>query len=194
MKSTLRCFIALEIPPYVRARIDKVLRKAARLFPSIRWTRSDQFHLTLKFLGGVPVAETPALLTAVEDVCRSFGSFDLDFQGLGAFPNPEQPHTLWVGIQQGTEEATALAGAIDEKLKELGYPKEHRRFTPHLTIGRVRRGESGSEELRAFLAENAELDFGVCEADAVTIYSSELSRRGPKYEPLAEITLGRYNF
>ncbi|MBR2692787.1 MAG: agmatine deiminase family protein, partial [Thermoguttaceae bacterium] len=57
-----------------------------------------------------------------------------------------------------------------------------------------RKYEPWSEELRAFLSENAELDFGVCEADAVTIYSSELSRRGPKYEPLAEITLGRYNF
>lgn len=193
MKSTLRCFIALEIPSFVHTQIDKVLKKAAVLFPSIRWNRPEQFHLTLKFLGDVPVAETPLLLSTVENICQSFEPFDLDFYGLGAFPNPECPHTLWVGINQGTGEATELAGALDEQLHKLGYPREHRRFTPHLTIGRVRQEESGSEALRAFLVENAETSFGVCDADMVTIYSSELSRQGSRYEPLAQISLGRYN-
>lgn len=191
MKSVVRCFIAAEIAPSVRSEIDKTVRVLAERVPSIKWVRPDQFHLTLKFLGDVATVELHQVIRAVESACREIEPFDLFFEQLGAFPDTDRPHTLWVGLSEGLDETRTLAQSIETALVRLDFPKERRLFMPHLTIGRVRQGapDPRLSQLAPLLAELRERSFGASEVDAVTIYSSELSRRGPKYDVLAEIDL-----
>ena len=95
-------------------------------------------------------------------------------------------------MSEGVEESSDLAEVIDEELAEIGYPRESRRFTPHLTVGRVKKSVPGDSNagLDAFLLPaKGPLFFGVSSVTSVTLFSSELSRGGPKYEPLAEIDL-----
>jgi len=192
MKSTLRCFIAVEIAPQVRSEVERIRPALARIAPDVKLVRPDQFHLTLKFLGDVPTVDIYTIQRAVEAACAEVEPFDLFFERLGAFPDENRPHTLWVGLSEGTEEIRDLAERIENRLLPLGFPREKRLFMPHLTIGRVRRQEEGNfSELASFLADRQETCFGASEVDAVTIFSSQLSRSGPKYEVLAEIDLKR---
>ena len=139
----------------------------------------------------MPQTEIHHVIRAIESACGRIEPFDLVFEEIGAFPNAEHPRTLWVGVSEGVEESTDLAEAIDAELAEIGFPRESRRFTPHLTIGRVKKGAHEDDSgLDAFLLPaKGPAFFGVSSVDSVTLFSSELSRGGPKYEPLAEIGL-----
>lgn len=210
MKSQVRAFIAIEISAQVRSEIDRYLKRHATGLDSVKWVIQDSFHLTLKFLGDVPMNEIHHVIEAVDRSCRGTEPFDLVFEGLGAFPHLENPRTLWVGVTEGIEPSRLLAERIDAELARLGYPPEIRRFTPHLTIGRLKGGRGDfdrrrggvrrfaertvesidprqTERLVRFLSENPDPFFGVSSVDGVTLFSSELSRSGPKYEVLAEL-------
>ena len=192
MKSQPRLFVAVEIAPQVRSKITRYLNSHVTDLKRIRWVAPDQFHMTLKFLGDVPQTEIHHVIRALKNACMRSEPFDLVFEDVGAFPNAECPRTLWVGVSEGIEESSDLAEAIDEELAGIGYPRESRRFTPHLTVGRVKKSVPGdcSTGLDAFLLPaKGPLFFGVSSVTSVTLFSSELSRGGPKYEPLAEIDL-----
>ena len=192
MKSVVRSFIAVDLASGLRSEIDKTARRLSAIAPEVKWVVPEQFHLTLKFLGDVPMTELYGMIRAAESACRGVEPFDLVLSGLGAFPNLDAPRTLWVGVNEGVEEIRALAARLDAELYALGYPKESRQFMPHLTIGRLprkERSETTDQELRDRLAQESETFFGVCPVDAVQVYSSELSRSGPKYELLSEIEL-----
>ena len=97
-------------------------------------------HITLKFLGDVPNVEVPDVCKHVAGAVADIEPFEIEFQSAGAFHTNDRPKTLWLGVApgEGLEQLAALNAAIEERLhKEMGFPKEHRRFQPHLTIGRV---------------------------------------------------------
>lgn len=223
MKSTVRAFIAIEISGGVRASARKAIKPLKAAFPDVKWVDDENFHVTLKFLGpNVPTTELHRLIEAVERACRNFEQFDLIFEGLGAFPNPSNPRTIWIGVTDGVDELRRLAKRVDEELEALGYPVESREFSPHLTVGRTRQRDRGGKavyeegeftrrtDVRAASsrhvgpAEEAQENYatltrmiydrsnvflGSSPVDSVVIYSSELERGGPKYEPLAVIDL-----
>lgn len=199
MKSQVRSFIAVEISSQIRASIARWLKRRVIDADKVKWVAQDQFHLTLKFLGDVPMNEMHHVIGAVKTACQTVEPFDLVFEGIGAFPNELNPHSLWVGVTEGIEESSELAERIDAELAKLGFPREVRKFTPHLTIGRVKQAgqkfrrrpsEGEAAGLDSFLALDGETPFfGLSAVDGVTLFSSELSRTGPKYDVLAEIDL-----
>ena len=192
MKPTVRAFIAVEISPLVRNETRKTLRPVMEAYPNVKWVEEENFHVTLKFLGTVPTVDLHRVVAAVERGCRKFEQFDLVFEGVGAFPNPDAPRSIWIGVREGTREIRELARRIEAELAELGYPPENREFTPHLTVGRARQKdrETGFEGgLGRMIFERSNVFFGASPVDAVLVYSSELERGGPKYDVLAEIPL-----
>ena len=192
MKPTVRAFIAVEIAPSIRNEARKTLRPVMEAYPNVKWVEEENFHVTLKFLGTVPTVDLHRVVAAVERGCRKFEQFDLVFEGVGAFPNPDAPRSIWIGVREGTREIRELARRIEAELAELGYPPENREFTPHLTLGRARQKdrESGVDGgLGRMIFERSNVFFGSSPVDAVLVYSSELERGGPKYDVLAEIPL-----
>ncbi len=194
MKSTTRAFIAVEISSAVRMSAQQALRPLKRDFPDIKWTDDDNFHVTLKFLGSnVPTTELHRLIRAVEKACAKSEQFDLVFEGLGVFPDLSNPRTIWLGVSDGVNELKALAERIEEELEPLGFPREGREFSPHMTVGRTRRRDridDGSfAGLSKMIEERSDMFFGCSSVDSVVLYSSELERRGPRYSPLATIEL-----
>lgn len=202
MKSTVRAFIAVDISVGVRSAALKAVKPLREAFPSVKWVDADNFHLTLKFLGpNVPTAELHKLIAALERACRRVEQFDLVFEGLGAFPSPSNPRTIWIGVSDGIIELRKLAACVEEELEKLGYPPEGRGFSPHMTLGRAKSRDRGGkaprdDEARDVLAplarmvyDRANVFLGTSPVDAVVLYSSELERGGSKYEPLATINL-----
>src|SRR5205807_1053292 len=91
--STYRIFIAIEIPADIRRRIKEHIEQLRAACPDVRasWTREDNLHLTLKFLGDVPIARIPTLSNAVAEAAHEINPFDLTVSGCGTFPPHGRP-------------------------------------------------------------------------------------------------------
>lgn len=179
----LRTFIAVSIPDALRNRALAAARQLAAVAPDVKWVEPQGLHWTLQFLGNVDQREAGEICAAVAEGALEHEPFDLQILGAGAFPSADRPRTLWLGVGQGREQMIALQASIEKSLEPLGFRGEARRYTPHLTIGRPGRGEP-PRELATELAALADFNGGTMLVDEVTIFSSELTRQGPVYDPL----------
>src|SRR4051812_6039713 len=95
----LRTFIAVEMSSRVITRARELIDKLRSAAADVNWVRPEQMHLTLKFLGDVPDTATPDICRVVTEVAAGFEPFEIICRGAGAFPNPREPRTLWIGIE-----------------------------------------------------------------------------------------------
>ncbi len=132
----MRIFVAVFPPPEV----VKEALAAARLPPDdrIRWTRPENVHLTLKFLGDVREELLDDIRAVLEEVCASHAPFKVALAGLGAFPSARRARILWASVGEGSGRLRSLATGLDTGLTSSGFEHERRPYTPHLTLGRVR--------------------------------------------------------
>ena len=142
----VRSFIAVELPSAARDAVERVMRDLrATAGDGVRWVRPEGIHLTLKFLGDIDVDSVPAISTAL-DRCAAFAApFDLIVEGVGVFPNARRPRVVWVGLGRALESLQGLQQSVERELEALGFARERRAFTPHLTLGRVRDGVSAQQ-------------------------------------------------
>jgi 2'-5' RNA ligase len=189
MKQHVRTFVAVEVSEAVRAAAAKVIRQLARCDANLKWVDPQNMHLTLKFLGEVESVELPDVCRAVEQAVAEVPGFTFDMAGVGAFPKIERPRTVWLGVSTGAEELANLQTHIEKGLKKLGYPPDNRRFSPHLTLGRVKHPGPELAELSELVKSLSDHPAGTTEVDAVTVFSSELTREGPLYQALAHAVL-----
>ena len=190
MSSTLRTFIAVPVAPELASRARVLIDKLRLSTAKAKWVEAKNLHWTIKFLGDIELRETAAICKAVSAAVAPFTPFDVEASGAGAFPDPARPRTVWLGMGQGSEEMISLHDAIERSLEPLGYRAENRRFRPHITIGRVRQSTAeGIQDLGRLVQENADFDGGLTSVDEVTIFSSELGRDGPTYDPLGHAEL-----
>ena len=187
----IRSFIAVELANSVKARAKTLVEKLKTPGVDVNWVQQAQMHLTLKFLGNVADADIPEICRVVGAAAAEIEPFEIICRGLGGFPSSAEARTLWLGIEQGNDELRELQAAIDEALKkEMGFAKEARGFTPHLTIGRVKGGsEEGMTALAAKLAEHMNYDADLSVVEEVVVFASFLGRSGPTYEALAHCPL-----
>jgi 2'-5' RNA ligase len=145
-ENTIRTFIALEPPPWVREALAQTIGQLRGAIPSgVRWLDPTGIHLTLKFLGNVDPHRVDGLLKAMADSARGSPTFQLRLAGLGAFPNQRQPRVLWVGLAGDLQSLQGLHEKVEEEVQKLAPTspsRESRPFHPHLTLGRVREGVS----------------------------------------------------
>lgn len=187
----IRSFIAIELAGSVTAKAKSLVEKLKTPGVDVNWVAPGQMHLTLKFLGNVRDEDVPEICRVVERAAAEIEPFEIICRGLGGFPSSAEARTLWIGIEQGKDELRELQAAIDDALKrEMGFAKEARGFTPHLTIGRVKGGTpEGMEQLAAKLAEHAAYDADLSVVEEAVIFASFLGRSGPQYEALAHCPL-----
>lgn len=159
------------------------LRALAR---EVAWVGRDNTHVTLKFLGGVEAGRLDAVAMALRAAVAERAAFHLVLQGLGAFPSAGRPRVLWAGVGEGAAAVGDLAGRVDSALAPLGFPRELRPFTAHVTLGRVRtsRPDRGLDE--ALAAGGA---FGSQRVARVSLMRSDLSPRGARHTELTSLPL-----
>lgn len=182
----MRLFVALEIPSAVRENLATLMTELNALEKQssgkkARWVRPENLHVTLKFIGETALDKLKGIVAALSTV-RSGQPAELRFRGLGFFPNEKRPRVLWAGIAASPNLA-AIAGDIEQQLEPLGFPREKRDFTPHLTLARFN-PPGLSETLRAAVRENAERDFGALGAGDFHLIESQLKPSGAEYTTL----------
>jgi 2'-5' RNA ligase len=188
----MRLFVALDIDDKIQQRLDDYVRTLQPRSPGVRFVRSNTYHVTLKFLGELPLAE--AVRTTLHEVQSS--AFEINVSGVGFFPNSRAPRVFWAGVI--APELPALAHNVNQVLEVLGFPPE-REFHPHLTLARNgsgrRRpmpGERPPEafaQLPAIVASSPAPEFGTMTAREFFLYESRLSPSGPSYHKLERFEL-----
>lgn len=180
----IRTFIGVDIGEQIRANAVALQQRLARVDAGVRWATPESMHVTLLFLGEVNEREIVPVCRAVESVAGREPPFTLRVSGVGAFPTPRRPKTVWAGITDGATELQRLYELLEEKLLDMGcYRKEERGYTPHLTLGRVK-AEHGGHVLAAELPKLLAWDGGRTTVSEVRVFSSELRREGPEYTVL----------
>jgi len=191
----MRLFVAIPLPEPLLAQLGRVQRRLEQEIPprSVRWVRPEGIHLTLKFMGDTPADKLPATQQALAAVARNSPTCTFTVGEIGCFPNPNRPRVVWVGIQEPEERLAVIQDAIEEALAPLGYPPEGRGFTPHLTLGRVRRRADRRDAARVgeVAAGTTVGTLGRVSAGHFALIRSTLKPTGAEYTTLAEFRLGR---
>jgi len=188
--SSMRTFIAVEVPPSVRRAAADLIGRFEASAAHVRWVDPEQTHITLKFLGDVVTERVPEICRRVAEAVAPIPPFRLTVLGAGAFPNTRRPRTIWLGTAEGRDAMVVLHEAIDRQLDPMGFPRETRRFVPHLTLGRVRRGVRGADALGPVIEEQTDVQAGIATVREVVVFASFLGRDGPTYQVLGHAELG----
>jgi 2'-5' RNA ligase len=190
---SLRLFIALQLPEPVKDSIREAQAELRAALPehAVRWTRAEQLHVTLRFLGEVDRSRTEALVLSVARACDGFGAVGLRAAGLGMFPDARRPRVIWVGVSDPAGRLTRLQRAIEAAAAAFTAEKPERTFTGHVTIGRCRdMGRRDVVELRTLGDAMQRRQFGEWTADRVDIVRSELGPGGSRHTTFAALNLG----
>ena len=190
----VRSFIAVELPEELKEElIDLNRRLQSGDHTGVRWVDPRGIHLTLKFLGDVAIDRLDNVIAALQEATCEIPPFQLEVGGLGVFPNPRRVRVAWVGISGETDKLQQLQQRVESSLARIGFPAESRKFTPHLTLARVR--DQVSPDVRqnfGHLIINT--DFKASHnimVNTVFLMKSQLTRQGAIYSRLNSVGLGR---
>jgi len=177
----VRLFVALEVPAHVRENLSKLVKSLRATDARPRWVRTENLHLTLKFIGEIPEAKLGAIREALAEI-KSDSAAELRFRGLGFFPNEKRPRVFWAGIE-ATPNLKVLAAEIESRLEKAGVAREKREFSPHLTLARFEPAGL-PEKLRFAIAAHATEEFGSLRTHQFHLIQSKLKPAGAEYTAL----------
>ncbi|HEX5219412.1 MAG TPA: RNA 2',3'-cyclic phosphodiesterase [Verrucomicrobiae bacterium] len=188
----IRAFIAIRAPETVLARLAEVQRELKELLPprSTAWTKPDNMHLTLRFLGNVAATNVPEVAIRLRNALAAFGKLDLACERLGCFPDSRYPRVVWAWVHDAHGRLQELHRCVDEAVREFAEKPAEARFVGHLTLARPKQiKRPDAERLARFVEAAVKRSFGQWSADEILLMRSELSPGGSKYHELARIRL-----
>lgn len=189
-----RVFAALELPPDKKQRLAELVADLSAAVPRrmVRWVNTDSLHLTLKFYGDIQAEQVPEIEAGLGRLAAGAAPLRLGIEGLGVFPDPHRPQVVWAGLVGDLKPLKALQSALDEMSEQLGFPREARPFTPHLTLGRVNGRLRPPDQMALLDQLNQARDrrLGEFEADRLALMRSDLRPTGAVYTALYVAPLG----
>ncbi len=188
----VRAFVSVHLPDSLRQEVAASLSGLRASGADVKWVEPSNLHLTLKFLGNIEGCQVSALKEALGLSIRGMVPFQLQLEGLGAFPRTTSPRVIWVGVSVGEKELTELAQAVEGACAGLGFAAEDRPFSAHLTVGRVRSREGLASLIKKLQVAEFRAST-LAPINRVILFQSTLSPKGPTYTPLAELPLGGHN-
>ena len=180
-----RIFAAIDISDEARGAVVAYVAKLRMDVADIRvgWEKPEKLHLTLKFFGDVDAARLLRLGTALDEVATAHKPFVAELAGTGVFPTARRPRVLWLGIQNDSGRIAKIGDEIERVSSRLGFPREKRPFSPHLTIARIREPEKGKRLAESYLQSRfASVEFSVNE---LVLYESVLKPAGSTYRVIS---------
>lgn len=182
--TVIRAFIAIDLTPEIRQRIDQIAGEFQKRLAGVpvRWVPADNIHLTLKFLGDVSLTNLEMLQKILQTEAANHHPFEFSAGGVGAFPGVKHPRVIWIGVEAPGDLGNLQHG-IETAMARLGYAREERPFSAHLTLGRVSRNIN-SRDLQAIgnVIETSKVGFlGVAHTDLVHLFRSDLKPGGAVY-------------
>lgn len=189
--NTIRTFIALNLGPEIQDAILNIQAGLKKIDCNVKWVEPQNIHLTLKFLGDVEPKKIDVLKQTLTNLCASVEPIETGLTQLDAFPSMDRPQVLWVGLKDNDRQLMALAKTLEKTLERLGFKRNEKPFSPHITIGRTRPLKNISLLSQAIsefsLSTNLLQTF-----NNVALYKSTLTPQNPIYEVLCEFSLDKH--
>ncbi len=185
---SIRTFVCLEVPAFIKVRIADLQQTLRRPDAKISWVKPSNVHLTLRFLGDVATLRMPSVGAAVERAAGRSRPLEIEVGTTGCFPSAARPRVFWVGLPAVPEALLSLHAMIEEELAREGFAQEDRRYSPHLTIGRVRSPQNASRVAEDLIATGFERES--FQATEVIVMRSDMDPAGSIYSPLFQVALG----
>ncbi len=164
----------------MRSALHRAKKKLETQCEDVRWTPTQQLHLTVRFIGEVKDSEVNDVAGAVTRSAKACPRFDLKVGNMGCFPSRGQVRAIWAGVEL-TDHLKRCADAIEHELDMLGFDEDRRPFAPHITLGRTRR--DGSQGATRRVVEQMTLAHMSQPVKSLTLMSSALTKSGPIYAP-----------
>jgi 2'-5' RNA ligase len=183
----MRSFISIELPEEARSALARVQIAFEKCNPDMKWVKTGNIHLTLKFLGNIDDKIAEDIIRILERVCSMFPPFVLTMQEVGMFPNVRSPRVLWVGLD-GSDTIAVMQKEVEDGVETLGFKSEKRKFTPHLTLGRFR-SLTGKDCLRKVMEEHVNDRIGTFQVLSIALMRSDLHPGGARYTKIIEVPL-----
>ncbi len=185
----IRSFLAFELPEEIKKIVSRVSGEMKKSPLDMRWVKVDNIHLTVIFIGGISTDLLDDLGKKVSKVCQKHGPFNIRLRGAGVFSNRRNPRVLWLGLDGNIDKMGWFRNSLQKRLEPFGIKKEKRRFNPHLTLGRFRKGSKSGIHLDDLLLNYEDLNSRVCTLGELILFKSDLKPGGAVYTRLNSWTL-----
>src|SRR4030042_1169375 len=189
---TIRSFIAIELPEAVKTGLQQLQTELTLpRYSFVKCVSPEGIHLTLKFLGNISAQKVTEITSVMEQARQGVNPFQLHLTEVGAFPNMRRPRVVWVGIKGDMDKLISWQQRLDDGLVPLGFAKEARPFTPHLTLARIRENCSPGDRLtfgETLARSHVEVDYKFT-VTSLNLMKSQLFPTGAVYSRLAEVKL-----
>jgi 2'-5' RNA ligase len=184
----IRTFAAIDIPPFVKDFIGEFIKHIRGRRRGIKWVNTDNLHITLKFIGEHDEELTQAVESALTPIAAAATPFEITISHMGAFPDRNNPRIIWQKIETRPPLSLLnLHSSIEAALEPLGIEREKRKFSSHLTIGRIKQ-PSDLEGLWAYEQQHPFPPISF-EAESFSLYRSVLKPKGAQYTVLKNYSL-----
>lgn len=185
----MRVFVAIELTGPMKRSLHRMIEGLSQFRRSVRWVIESQMHLTLKFLGEVPDGQAAKICEACERVAAECEAFQLALGCAGCFPPNGRVRVIWGGSSTTPLALSACAARCEDAFAELGFDRETRPFSVHMTIGRVRQDDTRGR-LRKAVSE-IKVTTMRQEVGSMTLFESVLSPGGPRYNVMGNYPFGK---
>jgi RNA 2',3'-cyclic 3'-phosphodiesterase len=184
----LRTFIAIEIPDGVKKEMAKAQEQLKQSGADAGWVRPEGIHLTLKFLGEVLEAKIDEVKSTLARTAGAMSRFRLEIARAGAFPSSKNPRVVWLGVSGDIDKLEALWSSVEDSMAAIGFEREDRAFSPHLTLARIKylRPRYSWQEAIDGIKDVRIAGF---EVDHISLMKSELKPSGAVYTEIARVDL-----
>lgn len=179
----LRSFWAFELPDGIREQLRNVQAKLKPLYPNFKWVKPENIHLTLHFMGDLSTQDLVKQVEYLQPVLAKKQPFPAALGKMGVFPGWSNPRVLWIGLEGSQKPLNDLHRVTSGVLRELGSPPENRRFSPHITLARIKDIYSGLPLEPTGINENAPRNNEIFLLESLTLFTSRLGPGGPQYTP-----------
>jgi RNA 2',3'-cyclic 3'-phosphodiesterase len=178
----MRCFLAFEIPADIKEYLAEASRSMAKKMPGVRWVKPDGQHITIHFFGEIAEARVEEIKGALK-ACGPYERVTASLKAVDAFPDKRRPRVVVATLDEGVDIILSIYHDIVNRLTALGYEKEKRGYSPHITFGRMK--------IPAPILERdiVHLECPRFAIDRIVLFKSTLGREGATYEPLFELDL-----
>jgi 2'-5' RNA ligase len=184
MPESIRCFLAFDIESdTVLNRLSTAQNLLVQTGADMKLVEPQNIHITVRFLGNITQEMVEKIFENMKK--GQFAPFNVQIKGLGAFPNPHYSRVVWAGITTGADQLKGIFGQLEQCLRSLGFTPDHKGFSPHLTIARIRSGRN-KQQLAEFITQNSNYEFGSFTAKCLRLKKSILTPKGPIYSTLKE--------
>ncbi len=187
----IRAFIAIDIPNSLKEKISGIQDRFRSLKGSIGLVRPSNIHLTLKFLGNISEKQCSDIKRYLSESAKGILPFTLNVTEIGVFPNIRYPRVLWLGLEDGSGRLTLLHKNIEDNMFKLGFQPEGRRFTPHLTLGRIKSLKGKNQFIKLIQSERDMRIDEIITVEKVNLMRSQLKPTGAVYSVIESVEIGK---